>query len=279
MTPAEPSTGASSRGLTRRSLVLAALAGGAGVVGGYALAGRRAGAAAGAGPTVTTAERHAAQPEALFRIPTTEPIVALTFDDGPDPLYTPAVLDLLADRGMSATFFLVGANAAAEPELVRRILDGGHGIGNHTQDHRSLDTLTAQQVRVEIQQAHDALIAAGCPEPDLFRPPRGRTNAIVGTLADSYAYRTVFWDACVEHFVNHQPVAAGVEQMVSTIRPGSIILAHDGGRIVGSESAPLSRARTIEALPDLLDRLTERGLRVVDVATLLQATGTPALAV
>lgn len=279
MTSAEPSTGTSSRGLTRRSLVLAALAGGAGVAGGYALAGRRAGVFAHGGATVTTAERRAAQPHALFRIPTTKPLVALTFDDGPDPRYTPGVLDLLEDRGMSATFFLVGANVAAEPELVRRILDAGHGIGNHTQDHRSLDAMTAQQVRIEIQRAHDALVAAGCPVPELFRPPRGLTNAIVGTLADSYAYRTVFWDACVEHFVNDQPVADGVEQMLHKIRPGSIILAHDGGRIVGSGRAPLSRARTMRALPDLLDGLTARGLKVVDVATLLHATGTPVLAV
>jgi peptidoglycan-N-acetylglucosamine deacetylase len=278
VTPAEPSSGTSSGLVTRRSLLLAALAGGAGVVGGYALGGRRAGVSASAGPTVTTAERRAAQPEALFRIPTTEPIVALTFDDGPDPRYTPAVLDVLASRGTTATFFLVGVNAAAEPGLVQRILDGGHGIGNHTYDHRSLDALTAQQVRVEIQQGHDALIASGCPAPDLFRPPRGYTNPTIGTLADSYAYRTVFWDVCVEHFVNHQPVADGVEQLVSEIRPGSIILAHDGGRIVGSGRPHLSRTRTVKALPDLLDGLAERGLKVVDVETLLQATGTPAVA-
>ena len=279
MTAAEPSAGTSYGLVTRRSLLLAGLAGGAAVVGRYALAGRRAGVSTAAGPTVTNAERRAAQPEALFRIPTTEPMVALTFDDGPDPLYTPAVLDVLASRGATATFFLVGVNAAAEPELVQRILDGGHGVGNHTHDHRSLDALTAQQVRVEIQQGHDALIAAGCPAPDLFRPPRGYTSPIVGTLADSYSYRTVFWDLCVEHFVNDQPVADGVEQLVSEVRPGSIILAHDSGRIVGSGHAPLSRARTIEALPELLDGLTERGLKVVDVATLLQATGTPTLAV
>ncbi len=227
---------------------------------------------------MTYAERHAAQPDGLFRIPTTEPMVALTFDDGPDPLYTPTVLELLASTHASATFFLVAVNAAAERDLVQQILDGGHGIGNHTYDHRDLELLTAAQVRVEIEEAQAALIEAGCPAPYLFRPPKGYTDEIVGVLADADAYRTVFWDVCVEHFVDHQPVSDGVEQMLAKIRPGSIILAHDSGRIVGSGRTPLSRARTMAALPELIRGLTEKGLRVVDVATLLEATGTPALA-
>ena len=278
MAAPEPNGDGSRGWVTRRSLLLGGLAGAAGVLGGFALSDLRASAVAHARPTVTQAERRAAQPDGLFRIPTDEPMVALTFDDGPDPLYTPAVLDLLASRGMSATFFLVGVNAAAEPELVRQILDRGHGIGNHTYDHRNLELLTGAEVRVEIEKAHAALIAAGSPAPVLFRPPKGYTDERVGVLANAYAYRTVFWDVCVEHFVDHQPAPDGVKQMLRRIRHGSIILAHDSGRIVGSGHRPLSRARTIEALPLLLDRLTERGVRVVDVATLLEATGTPVLA-
>jgi peptidoglycan/xylan/chitin deacetylase (PgdA/CDA1 family) len=227
--------------------------------------------------TRTYAERRAAQPDGLFRIPTTEPMVALTFDDGPDPLYTPTVLDLLRTTGSTATFFLVAVNAAVELDLVRQILDAGHSIGNHTYDHRDLELLTSEQVQVEIEKAQASLVAAGCPSPDLFRPPKGYTDEVVGVLADADSYRTIFWDACVEHFVDHQPVADGVAQMLAKAQPGSIILAHDSGRIVGSGSTPLSRARTIEALPALIQGLTDKGLQVVDVPTLLAATGTPVL--
>jgi len=263
--------------VSRRSVLLGGLAGGAGVVGGFALGRWSAGATPGTRETLTRAQRHAAQPDGLFRIPTTEPMVALTFDDGPDPLYTPTVLDLLAATGSSATFFLVAVNAAAEPDLVRTILDAGHGVGNHTYDHRDLELLTTEQVQVEIERAQALLVASGCPPLDLFRPPKGYTDEVVGVLADADTYRTVFWDACVEHFVDHQDVAAGVAQLVAKVRPGSIVLAHDSGRIVGSGRAPLSRARTMEALPQVIRGLADKGLRVVDVATLLAATGTPVL--
>ena len=107
----------------------------------------------------------------------------------------------------------------------------------------------------------------------LFRPPKGYTDDVVGVLADANRYRTVFWDVCVEHFVDHQSVADGVDQMLKRIRPGSVILAHDGGRIVGSGRRPLSRHRTMEALPLLLRGLASRGLEMVDVPTLLRRTG------
>ena len=92
-------------------------------------------------------------------------------------------------------------------------------------------------------------------------------------LADAERYRTVFWDVCVERFVNHQPVTAGVAGLLARIRPGSIILAHDSGMITGSGRSPLSRARTMQALPMLLEGLAAAGLTVVDVPTLLRRTG------
>ena len=91
-------------------------------------------------------------------------------------------------------------------------------------------------------------------------------------------YRTVFWDACVERFVNHQSVTDGVTQLLAKVRPGSIILAHDSGRIIGFGRTALSRARTMEALPLIIKGLQENGLRVVDIPTLLAATHTPVIA-
>ena len=222
--------------------------------------------------TRTRAARESFQPNALFRADTSEPIVALTFDDGPDPLYTPKVLDMLKTAGARATFFLVGVNARTHQDLVTRIMDEGHTIGNHTYDHRELELLQPNAVQAEIERGQRALVAAGAPAPTLFRPPKGYTDDVVGVLADVARFRTVFWDACVEHFVNHQSVADGVRQLLNRVQPGSVVLAHDGGNITGSGRRPLSRRPTIEALPFVLAGLADRGLEVVDVPTLLART-------
>lgn len=225
---------------------------------------------AGASITVTrtNSQRRAVQPDGLFRVPTDKRAVALTFDDGPDPRYTPRVLDLLREAGAHATFFLVGVNALAYPALVGRILGEGHSIGNHTFDHHELEVLGESEVRNEIDRGRRALIAAGVPKPDLFRPPKGYTDNTVAALAGTEHVRTVFWDACVERCVDHQAVPQGVDELLADVGPGSIILAHDGGSIVGSGRRPLSRARTLAALPLLLDGLRAQRLQAVDVATL-----------
>jgi len=271
-------------GISRRRLLLGGAACGVCALGGYGVgrltSDRRRVAPRTAGTderTITKSARTAVQPDGIFRVRTTESIVALTLDDGPDPKYTPRVLDLLAEHRAKATFFLVGVNARAEPALVKRIVDEGHSIGNHTFNHLELELLTAQQVKAEIDRGQTALIAAGAPRPRLFRPPKGYTDEVVGVLADAERYRTVFWDACVEHFVDHQAVPAGVEQMLARAAPGAIILAHDGGRIVGSGRAPLSRQRTMEALPLLLRGLSDLQLQVVDVPGLLKRAGLPLL--
>lgn len=212
------------------------------------------------------------QPNGLFRVRTNEPVVALTFDDGPDPLYTPDVLSLLKHADAAATFFLVGVNAAAEPDLVRDLVASGHSIGNHTYDHRELELLTPALVRAEIDRGQRSLIRVGVPAPRLFRPPMGFTDEAVAVLADADRFRTVFWDVCVERFIKDDSIDRGVDRLLDKVGPGSIILAHDGGRIVGSGSEPHSRARTVEALPRLLRGLEAKDLRVVDVPTLLASS-------
>jgi peptidoglycan-N-acetylglucosamine deacetylase len=211
------------------------------------------------------------QPDGVFRIATSEPVVGLTFDDGPDPRYTPSVISMLAEAEVRATFFLVGVNALASRSLVGKLVDAGHSIGNHTQDHRELEFLSPPLVSAQIERGQRSIIRAGAPAPSLFRPPKGFTDEAVGVLAEANRFRTVFWEFCVERFVNHQPVADGVDEILDKVRPGSIILAHDGGRIVGSGRPALSRRRTMEAVPLLLDGLARKGLRVVDVPTLLNA--------
>jgi chitooligosaccharide deacetylase len=201
--------------------------------------------------------------------------VALSFDDGPDPQYTPTVLDLLDRHGANATFFVVGVNALAHGDLIAKQRKAGHTFGNHTYDHRDLERLDLADVRDEIDHGRTALDKAGVPTTALFRPPKGYTTPDVRLAAVHDEYRTVFWDACVEHFVNHQPVAQGVERMLHHVRPGSVLLAHDGGTIAGTGRPALDRSRTMEALPLLLAGLKRKGLTVVDVPTLLAETAPP----
>ena len=226
-----------------------------------------------ASPTKTNTQRRRAQPNALFRVRTDKPYVALTFDDGPDVRYTATVLDLLADRNVTATFFMIGVNALAHPELARRAVSEGHTAGNHTYDHRELELLRPPAIEVEIEKGQAALRRIGLESPPWFRPPKGYTDHAVGVLADADRYRTIFWDVAVERYIDHQPIAQGVDQLLAEVRPGSIILAHDGGHVVGIKDRPkLSRARTVEALPLLLDGLAKRGFEVMSVDALLQRT-------
>jgi peptidoglycan-N-acetylglucosamine deacetylase len=201
---------------------------------------------------------------AVVRVETKQRLVALTFDDGPDPRWTPRVLELLRQYHAHATFFQVGKNVVAHPDLVHAVLNDGHEVADHTWDHPDLELMSAVQVGNEITQGADALRQVGAPAPKYFRPPKGLTDEAVGVLADANHYRTIFWDLCLERFVDHTPdVPDAMQDMLTRVRPGSIILAHDGG-------IP-DRTKTLQTLPMLLKGLQARGFKMVDVTQLLKA--------
>ena len=200
----------------------------------------------------------------MFRVLTKQRMVALTFDDGPDPRWTPHVLDLLRQYHAHATFFEVGKNVAAHPDLVHAVLNDSNEVADHTWDHPDLELLPAAQVGEEITAGADAFRQVGAPAPKYFRPPKGFTDEAIGVLADANQYRTIFWDLCLERFVDHTPdMRDAVDDMLTRVRPGSIILAHDGG-------IP-DRTKTMKTLPMLLEGLKARGYKMVDVTQLLKA--------
>lgn len=196
-------------------------------------------------------------------------MVALTFDDGPDPDYTPHVLSTLDHFGARATFFVIGANVRAHPRVFASAIAGGHGIGNHTEDHADLRRLTEPDIAEQIADAERSIAGTGAELPTLFRPPRGYIDESVRRSTDPNRYRTVFWDSCLEASVNRHGVRVGVERLLGRIRPGSIILAHDGGRVAAPGHPVRPRDQTMLALPVLLQGLESLGLQVVDIDTLL----------
>jgi peptidoglycan/xylan/chitin deacetylase (PgdA/CDA1 family) len=201
---------------------------------------------------------------AVVRVQTNQRMVALTFDDGPDPRWTPTVLELLRQYHAHATFFEVGKNVVAHPDLVHAVLNDGNEVADHTWDHPDLEIMPAVMVNQEITQGADAITQVGAPPPKYFRPPKGLTDEAVGVLANANQYRTIFWDLCLERFVDHTPdMRDALDDMLTRVGPGSIILAHDGG-------IP-DRTKTMKTLPMLLQGLKARGFKMVDVTQLLKA--------
>ena len=199
--------------------------------------------------------------EVLRGVSVRERVVALSFDDGPDPRWTPRVLSLLGRFHDTATFFVTGENAAAHPALIRREIAQGDQVGDHTYSHPHLERLPALVVQTQIERAARAIERAGAPPPTLFRPPFGQLDATVSRTARRDGLELVLWSVCVERRVDHGPIPAEVASILSLIRPGSIILAHDGGEP--------DRSRTLAALPLLLRGLRAHGYKAVTIGRLL----------
>lgn len=189
--------------------------------------------------------------------------VALTFDDGPLPPYTGQVLDVLERYGVPATFFCVGINAGAFAEDLARMRDQGHALGNHTWSHPFLPELTRPQVAEQIDRTAAAIAdASGGAAPTLFRPPYGaRTPRLLGWLAEFDA-TTVLWDVAPDDWAlrTAPDIATSV---LDEVRPGSIILLHDGGG---------DRSPTVASLPPIIEGLLERGFEFVRVDQMLDRT-------
>ena len=157
------------------------------------------------------------------------PHVHLTFDDGPDPRWTPIVLDLLASYGAHATFFLVGQATRANPALVRRIAEAGHAIGNHTWSHRHPWMLSANAAQREVRDGAIAIAdSLGRPVP-WYRPPHGRRRLCTEDAAIALGQRTVMWTrSAVDWGALARP--AWIARRFGKVRDGDIVLMHDSAR-------------------------------------------------
>jgi peptidoglycan/xylan/chitin deacetylase (PgdA/CDA1 family) len=184
---------------------------------------------------------------------------ALTFDDGPHPHGTPAVLDVLADRGVHATFFLVGEQVLRNPAIAREVVAAGHGVGLHCHRHRNLLRLAPWQVREDVARAQAAIEDATGVSPALYRPPYGILNATALRLARRSGRRTLLWTHWGRDWEERATPDSITARVTDGVGEGSILLLHDAD----DYSAPDSWRRTAHALPQVLDRLAESGIESV----------------
>jgi peptidoglycan/xylan/chitin deacetylase (PgdA/CDA1 family) len=202
-----------------------------------------------------------AAPRIVWRVPTNQPLVALSFDDGPNPKHTPEVLALLAQHGAHATFFLIGSRAAAHPELVAAIGAGGHEVGNHYL-HRGTTLGDGREAFAANLTRAEQIIGLST-SPKLFRPPGGVAWPSQLRQACELGYTSVLGSA-YPHDPAHPPVGY-IEWLVKkNMVPGAIVILHDG------ISDP---ARSLQALPEILAEGKRRGIRFVSVGELLQGRG------
>jgi peptidoglycan/xylan/chitin deacetylase (PgdA/CDA1 family) len=205
----------------------------------------------------------------VSRASTDSLLVALSFDDGPDPTYTPRVLQILKRYGAKATFFEEGRMIRLHPDLARRVMSEGHVLGNHTETHPYIERFTRAGVHAEIAACDEALRSFVGIRTYLFRPPRGAWNPTIFSEARSRNDHIVLWTIALEHQATPAPGAMAA-RVLERVTPGAIILMHDG--------ANRSRESTVEALPLLLDGLKARGYRFVTIPELLRIPGNAPIA-
>ncbi len=190
--------------------------------------------------------------------------VSLTFDDGPDPEATPALLRRLAARGVHATFFLIGERAARHPSIVRDIAADGHEVGNHTWHHRNAWFLGPAATAEEITGGARILAEITGTLPQLYRPPWGIVNVAAIRTARREGFTTVLWSIQPEGLRPRTP-AEQLRHCARRLQDGAIVDLHDAP---GLPDAP---ERLLRLIPDLLDLLADRGYAPVPVRTLLSA--------
>ena len=196
--------------------------------------------------------------------------VAITFDDGPDPTWTPKILDILRERGVKATFFLLGKNCEDYPGLVKRIVDEGHEIGNHTYSHRNLAVMSEWQMELELTATQRLIESITGRSTTLFRPPYNADSnpTDIAELAPlRLAQEQLGYTIVLEKIDPQDWARPGTEEIIQRVKDlrgeGNIILLHDAGG---------DRSETVAALPRIIDYLRARADHIVSLSQLLGVT-------
>ncbi len=189
--------------------------------------------------------------------------VALTFDDGPDPVHTPRVLDRLSELGVRATFFLVGSEAQAQPEIVHRMLAEGHTVGSHSLTHRDARHLSLPALARDYRLGRRAVEEVVGKRVTLFRPPKGHLDAKGFAAVNLARVQTWMWSHDPADW-NPQVPSSRIVDLADELEPGAVVLLHDGAKLPVSEAAR-DRSGTVDALEPLVRRVRARGLEFAPI--------------
>ena len=213
--------------------------------------------AAGA-PSVAVQASPAGRAPALYNsVRTTNPVVALTFDDGPHGTLTPKLLDILAREGVHATFFVLGTNVAMYPDIAKRIVAEGHEIANHSWDHPSLPRVSAERLDKELRSTSDIIEQTTGHKVTIMRPTYGALNdRVQKSLLDDYKLDVILWSVDPRDWKRPGPSVVA-RRMVAGAHPGAILLAHD------------IHPGTIAAMPQTIAGLKAKGYTFATVSELL----------
>jgi peptidoglycan-N-acetylglucosamine deacetylase len=200
----------------------------------------------------------------VTRVPIHQKIVALTYDDGPNPPYTNEIVDYLHSQHVVATFFVVGRAVAAHPDVVREEVKEGDALGNHTWDHAHLVLESRRHIAQEITQCEAAIYQATGQQPRLFRPPFGARDYSVINVARRMGYQIIMWSVPLPRDWQSPPPAVIRDRVLRYVRDGAIIVLHDGNR-----GMPGNRAATVAATKLIVQALKAQGYTFVTVPQLL----------
>lgn len=188
-----------------------------------------------------------------------EMMIALTFDDGPHPRYTPVILDILDEYGIKATFFVIGVNATNYPDTVVEVINRGHEIGNHTYSHPHVSKINSDKLQEEIELCESTVYELTDYKTKLFRPPEGMIDADVKNVIRNLDYKVILWDIDTRDWAN-TPANKIAENVIQNVASGDIILMHD----YVSYNSP-----TPEALRIFIPELLKQGYKFVVASELI----------
>jgi peptidoglycan-N-acetylglucosamine deacetylase len=196
--------------------------------------------------------------QVIKKVPTTHKVVALTFDDGPHPKITPLLLEVLKEKEVKATFFILGSNAEKFPAVLKSIADAGEEVANHGYSHQFSSQLSDGDFIKDVSQAEN-VIARSAPKPNLYRPPGGGYTDRRIMALKQHGYTTVLWTVDTRDWAGRSSKEI-VDAVLRTVKPGDIVLLHEGD----------FAAATPAAVAIIIDKLRDKGYSFVTVSQLLQ---------
>lgn len=200
--------------------------------------------------------------EVVWEVPTEQKVVALTFDDGPNSVFTPQILEILRENHAKASFFVVGSRVKESPQIAKQIVSEGHELANHTYSHPDMRRLSVKQLLNEVERTEEVIEETTGQKPKLFRPPGGFYNEPTVQAMREHGFLVVMWSW---HQDTRDWTDPGVGKIVNKVlknaQKGDIILFHDHGG---------DRKQTVQALRQILPELTRRGYQFITVSELLK---------